>query len=214
MRRSTSLTATALVTGATLATAGVTVALSVLGSALLANNTAVLSSAQVRSQLAAAGPARPGAGPAPGRRVAAPVGSWTARNLSGGTVFAACVHDQATLTDWIPAQGYQTAGFAAGPASAASVRFESAAAVLVVTVTCHDGRPAFLPSANAPHAVASATPPVQPGRAATTAPATTRPATGPATTGPPDEPGQGGKGPGGSGRGGPGGSGGGGGGDG
>jgi hypothetical protein len=204
MRRSTSLTATAMVAGATLATAGVTVALSVLGSALLANNTAVLSSAQVRSQLAAAGPPRPAGGPAPGRRLAAPVGSWTARNFSGGTVFAACVHDQAALTDWIPAQGYQTAGFAAGPATAASVRFESAAAVLVVTVTCHHGRPAFLPSVNAPHAIASATPP---GGAATAPPASAPPSAGPPASAPPDDHG-------GSGRGGPGGGGGHGGGDG
>jgi hypothetical protein len=199
MRTSTALSATAWVAGATLATAGVTIALSVLGNELLGSGAPVLSSAQVRAQLAEQAPPGPAVGPGPGRRPAVPLGSWTARNFSAGTVFAACAHDQATLTDWIPAQGYRTAGFAAGPAAAASVRFESASAVLVVTVTCRSGRPAFLPSADAPHG--SATPSAQPARDAP-------PATAPPPAAPPD-PGQGGKGGGGKGggKGGPGGGG-------
>jgi hypothetical protein len=151
MRTSTALTTTAWVAGAALATAGVTVALSILGNDLLGSSGPVLSPAQVRAELAAQGPGRPPAAPQPGRRPAASPGPWAAGNFSGGTVFAACLqHHRATLTDWIPAQGYRTAGFSAGPATAVSVRFESASAVLVVTVTCPHGRPVFLPSGAAP----------------------------------------------------------------
>jgi hypothetical protein len=154
MRSSTAVTTTAWVAGAALATAGVTVALSVLGNDLLGSTGPVLSSAQVKADLAAQGPAPGPAGPAavppPGRSPAASPGPWAAGNFSGGTVFAACQQHRATLSDWIPAQGYRTAGFSPGPARAVSVRFESASAVLVVTVTCPRGRPVFLPSSFAP----------------------------------------------------------------
>jgi len=192
MRPSTAVTTTAWVAGAALATAGVTVALSILGNDLLGSTGPVLSSAPVRADLAAQGPASPAspaAAPRPGRSPAGSPGPWAAGNFSGGTVFAACVQHRATLTDWIPAQGYRTAGFSPGPATAVSVRFESASAALVVTVTCPHGRPVFLPSSAAPG-----------GRATPAAP--------PAAT-PPADPGQGGKGGGkGSGQGGPGGGGG------
>jgi hypothetical protein len=195
MRTSTALTTTAWVAGAALATAGVTVALSILGNDLLGSSGPVLSPAQVRAELAAQGPGSPPAAPQPGRRPAASPGPWAAGNFSGGTVFAACRQHRATLTDWIPAQGYRTAGFSAGPATAVSVRFESASAVLVVTVTCPHGRPVFLPSGAAPSSRATPAAP----------PAAPRSAPPPTATSSPD-PGHGGQGSGG-GRGGPGGSG-------
>jgi uncharacterized membrane protein YgcG len=207
MRTSTGLSATTVwVAGATLATAGVTIALSVLGNQLLGSSAPVLSAAQVRAQLAAQGPPGPAVAAGPDRRPAVPLGAWTARNFSAGTVFAACAHDQATLTDWIPAQGFRTAGFTAGPAAAASVRFESASAGLVVTVTCRRGRPAFLSSAVAPHA--SATPTTGNARAGNAGAGTAPPAASPPPAAPAD-PGQGGKGGGGKGggQGGPGGGG-------
>jgi hypothetical protein len=194
MRRSTAVTTSAWVAGATLATAGVTVALSLLGHQLLGSAGPVLSSAQVRASLAAQGPASPPATPRPGRYPSGPPGPWAARTFTGGTVFAACLQHRATLTDWIPAQGYRTAGFSPGPAAAVSVRFESATAAQVVTVTCPRGRPVFLSSR--PPALPSATPAAPPPAARSTAPA---------------GPGEGGKG---KGTGGPGGSGGGHGGDG
>jgi hypothetical protein len=193
MRTSTALTTTAWVAGAALATAGVTVALSILGNDLLGSSGPVLSPAQVRAQLAAQGPATPAAAPQPGRSPAASPGAWAAGNFSGGTVFATCLQHRATLTDWIPAQGYRTAGFSPGPAPAVSVRFESASAAQVVTVTCPRGRPVFLPSSTAPGG--HGTPAAQPAGALST----------PAATPPPDDPGQGGKGKGGGGKGGPGG---------
>jgi uncharacterized membrane protein YgcG len=206
MRMSSGLSATTWVAGATLATAGVTIALSVLGNQLLGSSSPVLSAAQVRAQLADQGPPRPAVAPGPARRPAGPLGAWTARSFSAGTVFAACAHDQATLTDWIPAQGYRTAGFVAGPAAAASVRFESAAAALVVTVTCRSGRPAFLPSAVAPHA--SATPTTGNAGTGNAGAGTAPPAASPPPAAPAD-PGQGGNGGGkGGGKGGPGGGGG------
>ena len=194
MRRSPALTTTAWVAGAALATAGVTVALSVLGNDLLGSAVPALSSAQVRADLAAQGPASPAAAPRPGHPAAGSPGPWAARNFSGGTVFAACLQHRATLTDWIPAQGYRTAGFSPGPARAVSVRFESASAVLVVTVTCPRGRPVFLTSSAAPGG--GGTPAAQPAGARSTLPAATPP---------PGDPGQGGKG--GGGKGGPGGGG-------
>jgi hypothetical protein len=205
MRTSTALTTTAWVAGAALATAGVTVALSVLGNELLGSSGPVLSSAQVRADLAAQGPAQGPASPAtaaqPGHSPAASPGRWAAANFSGGTVFAACLQHRATLTDWIPAQGYRTDGFSAGPAAAVSVRFESSSAVLVVTVTCPHGRPVFLTSSTAPGGNGT------PGGRGTPAsqPAGARTAT-PAATPAPGDTGQRGKG-GGSGSGGPGGGG-------
>jgi hypothetical protein len=173
MRTSTALTTTAWVAGAALATAGVTVALSVLGNDLLGSSGPVLSPAQVRADLAAQGPApgpaSPAAVPQPGGSPAASPDRWAARNFSGGTVFAACLQHRATLTDWIPAQGYRTDGFSAGPATAVSVRFESASAVLVVTVTCPRGRPVFLTSSTAPGG--RGTPAAQPSAARTATPA-------------------------------------------
>jgi hypothetical protein len=200
MRTSTALTTTAWVAGAALATAGVTVALSILGNDLLGSTGPVLSSAQVKADLAAQGPAPgpvgPAAAPQPGRSPAGSPGPWAAGNFSGGTVFAACLQHRATLSDWIPAQGYRTAGFSPGPAAAVSVRFESASAALVVTVTCPHGRPVFLPSATAPGGPATSA--AQPAGARSTPPAATPP---------PDDPGQGGKGKGGPGGGGHGGDG-------
>jgi hypothetical protein len=168
MRTRTALTATAWVAGAALATAGATVALSVLGSDLLGTSAPVLSSAQVQAQLAAPGRAGPATAPRPSSQPAASPGAGAARIFSGGTVYAVCAHHQATLADWVPAQGYETAGFSAGPARAVAVRFQSASAVLVVTVTCPRNRPAFLPS--------SATPPAPPAGAGTAPPATAPPA--------------------------------------
>ena len=118
MRRSTAVTTTAWVAGAALATAGVTVALSILGNELLGSAGPVYSSAQVRADLAAQGPASPPApaAPRPGHSPSGSPGPWAARTFSGGTVFAACLqHHRVTLTDWIPAQGYRTAGFSPGP---------------------------------------------------------------------------------------------------
>jgi hypothetical protein len=164
MRTSTALTATTWVGGAGLAAAGVTVVLSILGHELLGSSGPVLTQAQVRADLAQPAPA-----PAPARAGAAashpavPPGAWTAREFGAGTIFAACVGGQATLTDWIPAQGYRTAGFAAGPAAAASVRFASASATLVVTVTCPHDRPSFSTAPAAPPAAApTPAPPASP----------------------------------------------------
>lgn len=200
MRTSTALTTTAWVAGAALATAGVTVALSVLGNDLLGSSGPVLSPAQVKADLAAQGPAPEPAGPAavppPGRSPAGSPGPWAAKNFSGGTVFAACQQHRATLSDWIPAQGYRTAGFSPGPAPAVSVRFESASAVLVVTVTCPHGRPVFLPSSAAPG-----------GRTAPAAQPAGAHSTPPPPTPPPDDGGQGGGGKGSGGKGAPGGGG-------
>jgi hypothetical protein len=162
MRTSTALTATTWVAGAGLAAAGVTVVLSILGHELLGSSGPVLTQAQVRADLAQPAPAPARAGAA-ASRPAVPPGAWTAREFGAGTIFAACVGGQATLTDWIPAQGYRTAGFAAGPATAASVRFASAAATLVVTVTCPHDRPSFSTAPAAPPAAApTPAPPASP----------------------------------------------------
>jgi hypothetical protein len=156
------MTATTWVAGGAVAAAGVTVALSVLGTELLGKNAPVLSEAQVRAQLAEQGPAAVGsrAAAGPSSHPAGSPAAWTARDFTGGSVFAVCTHDQATLTDWIPAQGYRTDGYAAGPAAAASVRFASPSATMIVTVTCSRNRPKF--SQSVTPAAAGVTPGVRP----------------------------------------------------
>ena len=114
MCRSTAVTTTAWVAGAALATAGVTVALSVLVNACWGRaGPGVAASAALRAHLAAPRglPARPrhaAAGALPVRLVR-PVGGPDLQRRHHLRGLRAA--PPATLTDWIPAQGYRTAGF-------------------------------------------------------------------------------------------------------
>jgi hypothetical protein len=74
----------------------------------------------------------------PGRTPAARIGAFSA---AGGAVFASCTSGQATLTRWIPASGYSTDGYGAGPASSVWVKFKSGGSEQTVTVNCVAGNP-------------------------------------------------------------------------
>jgi hypothetical protein len=58
-------------------------------------------------------------------------------------VNAACLSGHVRLTSWIPAQGYQTDGYAPGPGATAWVMFKSSASELTITATCAHGKPSF-----------------------------------------------------------------------
>src|SRR6266702_1779070 len=98
------------------------------------------------SQTLATGPARHPTAPPASASAPAPVsGNFTS---SGGTVYATCLSGQVKLVSWIPAQGYQTDGYATGPATSAWVKFKSSAAELTVTATCAGGQPQFATAAD------------------------------------------------------------------
>jgi hypothetical protein len=146
MRTRAALTVAGWLAGATAAVVGVTAAMSILGHALLSNSDPTYTAAQVQQKLARAGqaPARAAAAPtAPGATATWP----TARRFQGGIVSAECASGQAELSSWSAAQGFQVAGVSAGPATAASIRFASAASDELVTATCAGGMPRFTSTA-------------------------------------------------------------------
>jgi translation initiation factor IF-2 len=148
------------VSGAVLAASGVATALQALGDHAYPS-VHVMSQAQVRDQLAA----RPGAtvtvtppgrptvdspghtpmpsSAAPSPRSAGKAPQPAARGFQGGTVFASCSGDEATVTQRIPAQGYWIDRVWPGPSTAAGVRFTSPTQDELVIITCSGGQPAF-----------------------------------------------------------------------
>ncbi|HEY7145678.1 MAG TPA: hypothetical protein VH637_15660 [Streptosporangiaceae bacterium] len=138
-----------------LATAGVTAVLIVAGNRVFGPGVTALSQAQVSRDLAkhrAAQTASP-SGPAspPARSSSAPAGpAPKARSFTGGTVFASCAAGLVTLTQRIPAQGYQIEHVSPGPAATASVTFETGTTEQHVTVTCAAGQPRFSSSTEVP----------------------------------------------------------------
>lgn len=72
-----------------------------------------------------------------GRPPAASLGAFSS---VGGTGLASCSSGLATLTRWIPANGYSTDGYATGPAGSVWVKFKSADSELTVTITCVAGK--------------------------------------------------------------------------
>jgi hypothetical protein len=68
-------------------------------------------------------------------------GIGTALVSAGGTVFARCDAGGAYLMSWSPAQGYQAAQVARGPAEHVAVRFASGGTVVVEHVECVGGTP-------------------------------------------------------------------------
>jgi hypothetical protein len=157
MRTRTALIAAIWLAGVVLAAASVTAALVFLGSRVFATSGHALSQAQVRRELAerqSAGPAGPTpAAPGPSRAPspAAAATTATAKTFSGGTVFASCSAGQVTVTQRIPAQGFEIDGVSPGPAATASVRFTSGSTEVLVTVTCPAGRPRFTSSVDDHH---------------------------------------------------------------
>jgi len=141
-----------LLAGVVLAIIGGAAALSLVGNGVFGPGGKPLTQADVQRALAqpaaATSPSQPAtatATPHRHRRAAAVPGTFTS---SAGTVFASCSSGQVTLTGLLPAQGYQTDGYSAGPAGSASVKFKSSAAELTITATCAGGQPHFVSSAD------------------------------------------------------------------
>jgi hypothetical protein len=80
-----------------------------------------------------------------GHAPTAKVGAFTS---TGGTVFASCAGGQATLTRWIPADGYSTDDQGPSPASSIWVKFKSGSSEQTVTVNCVAGRPHLVTSSD------------------------------------------------------------------
>ena len=139
-----------LLAGVVLAIIGGAAALSLVGNGVFGPGGKPLTQADVQRALArpaaATSSSQPGTATAtPHRHRPAVPGTFTS---SAGTVFASCSSGQVTLTRLLPAQGYQTDGYSAGPAASASVKFKSSAAELTITATCAGGQPHFVSSAD------------------------------------------------------------------
>ena len=139
-----------LLAGVVLAIIGGAAALSLVGNGVFGPGGKPLTQADVQRALArpaaATSSSQPGTATAtPHRHRPAVPGTFT---RSAGTVFASCSSGQVTLTRLLPAQGYQTDGYSAGPAASASVKFKSSAAELTITATCAGGQPHFVSSAD------------------------------------------------------------------
>jgi hypothetical protein len=161
------LTAGAWVSGAVLAVSGVAGALIVLGDRAFPS-VHVLSQAQVHDQLTGrpavtvtVTPSATSSRPAVDSPAQSPMSSPVIRSsiaspavttvpsrhaaavFRGGTVFASCSGDEASLTHRIPAQGYGIDQVWPGPAAAAGVEFSSPEQDDLVTITCSAGSPVF-----------------------------------------------------------------------
>ena len=153
MSRRIALAAAMLLAGVVLAIIGGAAALSLVGNGVFGPGGKPLTQADVQRALArpaaATSSSQPGtATPTPHRNGRAPSAVPGTFTSSAGTVFASCSSGQVTLTRLLPAQGYQTDGYSAGPAGSASVKFKSSAAELTITATCAGGQPHFVSSAD------------------------------------------------------------------
>jgi hypothetical protein len=151
MTKRAALLSAMLFAAVVVAVVGATAALRFVGGGAVGPGGAPLTQAEVRRALAQHPPPRaspaapvtphPTSPAAPTPAPPAPVrGSFTS---TGGTVNAACLSGHVRLTSWIPAQGYQTDGYAPGPGVTAWVMFKSSASELTITATCAHGKPSF-----------------------------------------------------------------------
>ena len=152
--------------GATAATAGSLLAVSMLGQGMnpageqvsvetvnraLAKEAAERSAAMPRRS-ASPSPSRTAPPPPKARRSAgaAPstgTGGGTVLTSPGGTLVASCAGARAYLVSWSPQQGFGTSGVVRGPAAKAQVTFTSAQLRVTMVVTCAAGAPTATTSA-------------------------------------------------------------------
>lgn len=80
-------------------------------------------------------------------------GTDSARVLStaGGTLLARCADGRAALLSWSPAQGYEAEDIHRGPATRATLQFESDDAEIDVRVTCQADIPTSQATARSEH---------------------------------------------------------------
>lgn len=130
-----------LLVAAAATTAGVA-AIDVLGEGITGKNVRPLDDEAVHRALSQAGtePAKP----APSLSTRPSPTTGVTKNLAtgGGTVTARCEGGRVTVLAATPSQGFRTDGIDHGPATSASLIFESAASEYMVTVTCENGSPA------------------------------------------------------------------------
>jgi len=164
MRKRVALVSGVVVAALVAAVLGATIALRLIGAGAFGPGGRPLSETDVRHSLdaerrsaeATPGPAVSPSGQSPSSGASGGSGhspSAAARlgvfSSAGGTVFASCTPSgQATLSRWIPADGYSADGNGPGPASAVWVKFKSGSSELTVTVNCVGGRPHLVTSAD------------------------------------------------------------------
>jgi len=149
--RPVALAAVSWLVGAGTAVAVGLLALSFVGSGLVAGANDPLASAVDAPSAPPSATAEPTPSSRPSPSASAS-GSATAtaspveRSLAngGGTVVARCVGDQVYLVGWSPAQGFHTDDVRRGPATYASVEFENVTQEIKLRVTCIDGVPQAL----------------------------------------------------------------------
>jgi hypothetical protein len=130
-----------LTVAAAATTAGVA-AIDVLGEGITGKNVRPLDDEAVHRALSQAGTEEP-AGPALSLSPSPSPATDMTKNLAagGGTVTARCEGGRVTVLAATPSQGFRTGGIDHGPATSASLIFESAASEYIVTVTCENGTP-------------------------------------------------------------------------
>lgn len=155
MSKRVALVSAVVVAALVAAVFGATAALSLIGLGAFGPGGQPLSETDVRRSLEA-GPRSTAPTPAPTPSTQSPSkgpsgspspghGSSAARmgtfSSPGGTVFTSCASGLATLTRWIPANGYSTDGYGKGPASSVWVKFKTGSSEQTVTVNCVANKP-------------------------------------------------------------------------
>ncbi len=115
-----------------------TVALDVVGAGILGPQNQPLSAGDVARALETVPSSTASAPP-----MTSPSSAPAPRGLTvpGGSIVATCAGNLITLNSWSPAPGFHTDDVSRGPATTASVKFESDQAENRVAVTCRDGEP-------------------------------------------------------------------------
>jgi uncharacterized membrane protein YgcG len=129
--------------GAAAAAAGVTAALTFLGTGLFGTSSRPMSQAEVAAKLAevkstSPSPSPTTSSPSPGQ----PTPVTRSRSTTGGMVFATCSGKLVQITS-TPALNYVADDLASGPARSAWVTFKSGSTEVHVTASCAGGKPVF-----------------------------------------------------------------------
>ncbi|HEY7484996.1 MAG TPA: hypothetical protein VH912_11100 [Streptosporangiaceae bacterium] len=116
-------------------------AVSLLGEGISDSTARPLSPAEVRRELDRS--PEPAETPSGKETPTPPLGAGPMKpfDTEGGTVVARCAGTKAILSSWSPAQGFHAEDVVRGPASTASLTFESDEDEFLVTVTCASGTP-------------------------------------------------------------------------
>lgn len=114
-------------------------AVGAIGSGIAGTTTRPLSHSEVTHALATAKTPTPARTTSDTRSPAS--GVSRVLGSKGGTVVARCSAGKVTLVSWSPAQGYETDDVNRGPATTASLQFETGQVEITIRVDCRGGVP-------------------------------------------------------------------------